>query len=269
MLPDWLTKVQIETSAVPPMLDSTVARGVLWQAAPGRYLLDVPEVARYLVEDGRRIRIDSSPSAASGDVIRFLRMTPLAALFFQRGILAFHAAAVAGTYGAVLIAGESGTGKSTLIAALLKMQWNLLADDLVPVDVDANDIPVVFPAFPELRLWPDAMEKLEIENIGNEKHILIMGDRFLASPQPLRAIFRLSVKSDESVEISGIKGAKFFHALSSLSYNSHIGDALLDRVAYMRKVAAITRNNLVFSLRRPRGRWCINELADLVEKACR
>ena len=94
MLPDWLTGVQIENIPVPLALKGTLAHGVLWQAAPGRFLLDLPELARYLVEQGKRICIDPSPSAADSDVLRFLRMTPLAALFSQRGILAFHAAAV-------------------------------------------------------------------------------------------------------------------------------------------------------------------------------
>ena len=269
MLPDWLTGVQIEMSSVPLTLDNTVARGVLWRAAPGRYLLDVPEVARYLIENGTRVRIDPSPSVADADVLRFLGMTPLAALFFQRGILAFHAAAVSCAKGAVLIAGDSGVGKSTLLAALLKRGYNLLADDLAAVDVNKSDIPMVFPAFPELTLWSDAMVKLEIENGGKGKHILIMKDRFATSPQPLNAVFCLSVHASGSIEISAIQGAKIFTALTALSYNSRIADALLDRASYMRQAAAIARNIPVFSLRRPRDRWCADELAELVEKECR
>jgi len=269
MLPDWLAGVQIETSPVPSALDGAVAHGVLWQAAPRRYLLDVPGTARYLVEEGRQIRIQPSPSATDTDVRRFLRMSPLAALLFQRGILGLHAAAVAGIHGAVLIAGDSGAGKSTLIAALLNRGWRLLADDLTAVDVDDNDIPLVFPAFPELTLWPDAMEKLEIENVGHRYRALIMQDRFVTSPQPLQAIFRLSVHSEDSIETSNIEGAKIFQALTALSYNSHIADVLLDRVAYLRRAAVIARSTSFFHLRRPRARWCADALADLVEKQCR
>jgi hypothetical protein len=269
MLPDWLTGVQIETSPVPCALDGAVTRGVLWQAAPGRYLLDVPETARYLVERGRRISIEPSSLAADADVRLFFRMSPLAALLFQRGILAFHAAAVAGSQGAVLIAGDSGVGKSTLIATLLKRGWSLLSDDLTAVDVNENLIPLVFPAFPELTLWPDAMENLEIENVGNVKRTLIMQDRFVASPQPLQAIFQLSVHQNETVAISDLKGATIFQSLTTLSYNSRIADALLDRTAYLRKATVIARDTSIFRLKRPRSGWCAHELADLIEKQCR
>lgn len=268
MLPDFLSGISIKIAAVSPHIDGATSRGVLWQAVPGRFLLDVPDVARYLVEDGRRVTIDPSPSAVEAHVHRFLRMTPLAALLFQRGILAFHAAAVAGAHGAVLIAGDSGAGKSTLLAAMLKRGWHFLADDLAAVDLNESAMPMVFPTFPELTLWPDAMEKLEIENNGKGRHALPMKGRFAASPQPLHAVYLLSAHRD-GIEISGIMGMKLFDALATLSYNSRIADALFNRAAYMRTAAAIARAVPMRSLRRPRGRWCADELADLVEQECR
>ena len=95
MFPNWLTDLQIEFAPVPSTLDNLTARGVLWQAAPKRFLLDAPDVARYLVEDGHRLTLHRAPSADEADVIRFARTTPLAALLYQRGMFAFHAAVVA------------------------------------------------------------------------------------------------------------------------------------------------------------------------------
>ena len=240
MLPDFLSDISVNIASVPSHIEGAISGGVLWQAAPGRFLLDAPDTARYLVEDGSSIVIDPYPSADEADVRRFLRMTPLAALLFQRGILAFHAAAVAGPNGAILIAGDSGAGKSTLLAAMLKRGWNLLADDLAAVDLNENAMPMVFPTFPELTLWSDAMEKLEIENKGEGRHGLPMNDRFIASPQPLCAVYRLSVHKEE-IEISRIEGAKLFAALTTISYNSRIADAMFNRAAYMLQAAAIAR----------------------------
>jgi len=63
MLPEFLSDVSINISAVPAHLENTTFRGVLWQAAPGRFMIDVPETARYLVEEGKRVTIDPLPSA--------------------------------------------------------------------------------------------------------------------------------------------------------------------------------------------------------------
>jgi hypothetical protein len=268
MLPDFLSDISVKIAAVPPHIEGATAHGVLWQAAPRSFLIDAPDVARYLVEEGSCITIDPSPQADETDMRRFFRMTPLVALLFQRGILAFHAAAVAGPAGAILIAGDSGAGKSTLLAALLKRGWLFLADDLAAVNLDQNGLPMVYPHFPEVMLWTDTMEKLEFENVGKGRQRLPMKEQFIATPQPLRAICRLSVHKDE-IEISSIEGVKLFNTLTTLSYNSRIADALLDRTAFMRTAAAIARTVPLHSLRRPRGRWCVDELADLLEKEFR
>lgn len=264
MLPEFLSDVSVNITAVPAQLKNATSRGVLWQAAPGHFMIDVPETARYLVEEGKRVTIDPLPSADETDVYRFLRMTPLAATCFQRGIIAFHAAAITDMNGAVLIAGDSGAGKSTLLAAMLNRGWHLLSDDLAAVDLDESAAPVVFPSFPEMSLWSDAMEKLKMEGCGAGRHVLSMENEFIASSQPLQAIYRLSVHHD-GIAVSNVEGVKRFDTLTLLSYNTRIADALFDRTAYMRLAAAIARNVPMRSLRRPRNRWCVEELADIVE----
>lgn len=101
----------------------------------------MPDAAR-----SGRITIEPPPQADETEVDRFLRMTPLAARLIQRGITAFHVAAVANEDGAALLEGDSGSGKSTLLAALLYRGWTMLADDLAPVDLDDEGNPAVLPA---------------------------------------------------------------------------------------------------------------------------
>ncbi len=94
MLPSWLTPLTVDFAPVSPALPAPTASGALWQAAPGRFLLEVPGVGRYLSEDGQRLVIDAAPTASESQLARFARTTPLAALLYQRGMLAFHAAAI-------------------------------------------------------------------------------------------------------------------------------------------------------------------------------
>ncbi|MBI5301186.1 MAG: hypothetical protein HY868_03545 [Chloroflexi bacterium] len=289
MLPDWLADLQIETTSAPYAIENATARGVLWQAARNRFLLDVPDVARYFVADGRRIVIERAPNANDADVMQFLRMTPLAALCFQRGILAFHAAAVAPpsdlslqaisakpapssqlgiassqkpllavpSRGAILLAGDSGAGKSTLLAALLQRGWTMLADDLAVVEINANGELVVLPTFPDVRLWQDAREKL-----GIETQRIFQNASSLATPQALRAIYWLAVHNRDEIETRELTGAERFRALGTLTYNSHIADALLDRVAYFRIASVIAQNVPLVHLNRPRGKWSVDALAE-------
>lgn len=263
MLPDFLADTCIQYATIPPQLEGATSCGVLWQAAANRFLLNVPDTARYLVDAGRRITIDPDPATDEAEICRFLRMTPLAALLLQRGFLALHAAAVAGPDGAVLIAGDSGAGKSTLLAALLQQGWQLLADDIGAVALSESGIPMVYPLFPETVLWPDALEKLQIMPDTAEKRCLPVEKQFSVDPQPLKAIYRLAVHKDKPA-VEQIKGIQLFSLLTTLLYNSRIADVLLERSVFMALSAAITRHVAVSTIKRPRGQWCLDELAATV-----
>jgi len=266
-----LTNIQPQFAPVVSTLEGATARGVLWHAAPGRFLLQVPDVARYLVSDGAVIIIDRAPAARDEEVMRFLNLTPLAALLFQRGNLAFHAASVSppspqqgkGGRGddasAILIAGDSGAGKSTLLAALLQRGWTMMCDDLAPVDVTEGGQVMVYPTAEDVRLWQDAREKL-----GFDQTLKVSKSLRVSAPQPLRAIYWLSVYHKDNIELSELTGAERFRAIGPLTYNSHIADALLDRAAYFRCATAIARTVPMYRLRRPRGKWSVDELADKI-----
>src|SRR5271165_534370 len=105
--------VTIRAGSVSETLDQPYAVGVLYRAAPGRFLLSIPGIARYLALDGRMIVIDRAAGADDADVRVFLLASVFGALLHQRGVLPLHGSAVAAGPGAVLFLGASVSGKST------------------------------------------------------------------------------------------------------------------------------------------------------------
>ncbi len=237
--------------------------GVLWRAAPGRLLLDVPGVARYLVRDGTQVDIDPCPGAGEGEVRRFLQMTPAAALYLQRGIPVLHAAVAADPAGhAVVLAGESGSGKSVLLTALVQRGWGLLTDDLAPIRLDGNRVPVAVPTWPEVRLWPGQAAPTDV---GQD---IRWDGTFVREPLPIRAVWWLGMHNTGSVEVKDVTGVARFGAVGAMVYQRLITSALLDRSSFLRTAGALARAYIpVRRLIRPRGRWSAGELADIVERA--
>ncbi|MFN8467421.1 MAG: hypothetical protein U0X20_17820 [Caldilineaceae bacterium] len=254
-----------------------VVRGVLWQVTDDRFRLDAPGIACYDVGGGRTVTIEPAPGATGAEVARILGMAPLAALLYQRGCLAFHAAACVPplldsesgrggeTQGAILLAGSSGAGKSTLLAALVQRGWRAIADELAIVDLDAHGRPIVFPHPSPIRLWPDVQVALEWAEtpVGRLEPP--------RDPQPLQAIYWIGVHNRGGVEASELSGVDRFRAIGSLMYNTHIADALLDRTVYLHKAGAIAQTVSLHRLGRPREQWCIDALVDkiLTDSACR
>jgi hypothetical protein len=251
--------------------------GVLWRAAPGRLLLEVPDVARYLVSDGNLVEVEPCGAATAGEVRRFLRMTPTAALYLQRGIPVLHAAVAADPAGhAIVLAGNSSAGKSVLLAALVQRGWGLLADDLAPVTLDDAGVPVAVPTWPEMILWPDAVgggatsvaDGANVREFGPSGARRAVGweARFVDEARPVKAIWWLGVHSFDPIEVRGVEGVSRFEALGAMAYNRRIASALLDRASYLTVAGTVAGSGIpIRLLTRPRGRWTADELADIVE----
>jgi hypothetical protein len=230
--------------------------GVLWRAAPGRLLLEVPQVARYLVSDGNLVEIEPC-GAATGEVRRILRMTPTAALYLQRGIPVLHAAVAADPAGdAVMLAGSSSVGKSVLLAALIQRGWGVLTDDLAPLTLDDRCVPVALPTWPEMILFgPSGSRRAVGCDAG-----------FVDEARPVRAIWWLGVHGFDPIKVCDVERNDRFEALGSMAYHRRIASALLDRAGYLTVAAAVAGSGIpIRRLIRPRGRWTADELADIVE----
>lgn len=273
-----MLSVSVLENRVPDNLPGATEKGVLWQVAGNRFLLHVPQVAKFLVEDGNRVAIEPFPGIGEDLISRFFNMTPLAVLMFQRGHLAFHAAAAAPPNidrgSAVLIAGNSAAGKSTLLAGLQQRGWQILADELSIIVENDSGQPAVLPTVQEMLLWGDSLENLGLPGRPMEAQAAVhpegrqVVDQPLASfddVRPISTIIRLFVKSLGEIELKRTAGMRAFQAVGYLAYNSHIADAVISRQNYMQQAAAIAQQIPIFRLLRPRGQWSVEALADAVE----
>jgi len=269
--------VDVRLGRVDAQLPGTTSSGVLWQAAPGRFRLEVPGVASYLALDGTSITVDVAAGAGLDEVNRFLGGTPQAAAYLQRGMPVLHAAVVAPPDGggAIVIAGDSGSGKSTLAAALWARGFQVLADNLAPLAIDDQGSPVVLPAAGELILWPDAVDRLGLAQghptaYGPEgrRRRFDASDASDAGRRPVTSIWRLTTHASDDVEVFDIKGVARFEAVGTMAFNSRIASALLDRHGYMTVAGAVAASAVSMRrLERPRGRWSAGELADIIAGA--
>ncbi len=254
----------------PGVLDPT--GGWFWATANEacRFL---PRVGTVLVRDGGEMIVDPAPGAEER-VLRLTILGPiLAVLLHQRGRFVLHASAVESRGSAVAFMGRSGWGKSTLAAALHGRGFGLVADDVTAIDVSAER-PLVYPGFPQLKLWPDAVVSLGgvPETMPRlhpllEKRACRVTRGFCSGLLPLRRIYLL----DEG-QLPKIEPLRPHDALVELVrhwYGSRFGDRLLEAdgaaASHLRRCAALANGVSVHRLTRPRRIPPLVELARLVE----
>ena len=252
------------------------ARGALprraggrWEAAPGAFLRHMGGVARYFVTGGCDILVE--PLGPDRDVAAVLTGSIFSALLQQRGVVPFHASAVATEAGAVLFAGSSGAGKSSLLAALLARGYTMLADDMTAVVPDGSGRPEALPAFPRLRLCADALDMLgrrararDRVYEGVEKYSFPV-ERFHGKPLAVRAVYVLAAHDRDGIEIEAAAPAASFQWLCRYTYRVRYLAALGQR-RHFRTVAAVAKRAPVFRVARPSRPFRPDALADRIEE---
>lgn len=113
-----------------------------------------------------------------------------------------HLTAVTDGREALLLAGESGRGKTTLALALLARGWRLLAEDLAPIDRDARIHPLPFrPSVkaggvgPAALDWP-SLRQLDAHRLDGRLHRFLRLPPAAAATAPARPTRLLAVAHD-------------------------------------------------------------------------
>ncbi len=234
-------------------------------------------VGRFTVRNGKRITVDPAPGVDERIVRVPLLGMVMAALLIQRGFLVLHGSVLGMGGAAVAFLGDKGLGKSTLAAALYARGHHLLSDDIVAIRVPASKPPVVWPAFPQFKLWPEAASAIfgfEAEELPRlhpklEKRALSALPRFERQPLPLSRIYILSPRPSAGIE--PLSPQEAFMEIIRNSYLSRFWDqsdrsaeALqLSGCSKLLRFASIHRLTHSFALSR------LGELADMVEQHTR
>jgi hypothetical protein len=252
-------------ASLPDHLPGSRGAGLYAEAIPGKFLLKIPGVARYLVSHGNLIDIAPERHADESDVQTFLAGAAHTALIHQRGELPLHAAAIVPPSGhAIVICGASGTGKSTLAAEFSRRGWFLLADDMSRVTWDGQAA-TASPECAFVKLWPDALKRAGLDATAFrrlrdnlEKYYVPVAH--CPKPMPIEMIVSLT---PERCGIEEIQGVARFAVLSGNTRHPHQIEPLGKMHDHMRIVQRVANAVKVFRLGGARGEP-VAELADRI-----
>lgn len=186
--------------------------------------------------DGRRISATCEGSATLEDSASYLVGVILGFALRLKGRIALHASVVAIDEGAVLLLGESGSGKSTTAAAFAVMGYEILADD-VCVLIEIDDEFWVEAAYPGIRLWPDAANVMfgpdnalpRITPSWDKRYLDLSGEkyRFHSNRLPIGALYWLgeSQRAGNTLSVSELRASELLMRLVTTSYPGYLLDS--------------------------------------------
>ena len=264
--------VVIAEGQFPDDLPDPLGSSAVHQVNAQALLLRVDGVGRYLIRDGREILIDAHPAATAHDLRVYLLGTCLGALLHQRGFLVLHASGVVTDQACVLFAGDSGAGKSTVLAEFLRRGFKMVVDDVCAVRFDAAGRPIVVPSYPRTRLWADAAARFEI-NTANlprtrpswDKFERQVTDQFSYREAVLTHLFHLAGPYEgEEILMERLGPIDAFKTLVDNTYRGILLDGLDLRTSHFGLASRAASSVQVIRVKRPEKSNSVEEIASLV-----
>lgn len=246
--------VTIRLDRLPPADAAIVATTpFLAVEAGGACRLAIASVGRLLIRDGRQIIVEPAGSAESPELRMLLYGGALAVLCHQRSLLPLHAAGVEIAGRAVLLAGASGIGKSTLAAVLARRGHRVLADDIGVVDPAGG--PAIRPFGARIVLWRAALDAFGIAADGlpeyrrdRQRHQLMLpGAATDLRPRNCAAIYLLR-RSGGDEALQPVAPAEMAGALAPCVHTARIARWLRPADALPEALAALAKSVPAFRL---------------------
>ena len=203
--------VELAYGDVPEHLESNLVNFPFVEANHTQYLLKLRNMARYLLQHGKRITIQPETGAVLTAVNNYVLTAVLGPLSYMRGFMPFHGGAFLLNGKAVLISGISGIGKSALLAALHQRGYIILADDISNVKI-VDGKALLYPSFPRIMLWKDTARKIKLDESrlhqlrsDMEKYFFPVDDTMYVLPVEVSAMYVLTGTITENA-VCNIKG---------------------------------------------------------------
>lgn len=261
--------VYIHLNDVPESIENAY-KGVRFEAVKGEFLLNVDNVAKYYVSNGKSVDIQVVDGATDEEVKLFLLGSAFGALIYQRNKLPFHGSTVLVDGKAVVISGVSGAGKSTLSLNLIRKGYALISDDVSLAEIEQEKITKINPGFPRVKLWKDSLDYYEIDtnNLkrirpGLQKYSLPI-DNFSDKQAEVSHIFILRTHNSEDIIVKEIKGGQKFNVLSKNVYRKIFVKATKSEIVLFKTISLLAKQTRVYEIVHPGEKNKIEEISNLI-----
>ena len=228
--------------------------------------LHVPDIARFLVRRGSEIIVEPCAGIDEDSVRTFLLGSVMGALLLQRGMLVLHGSAIRASEQCVICCGPSGAGKSTLAAGFAKRGYDLLADDVVPVN-DGHALP----GPPRLKLWQDVADHLGIDTStlprirpGHAKFSYALNRQIAARSYPVRWIYLLETHNRPDIRVTPITGMDRLQPLFGNIYRRSYASGIDSQAAHLQSCASLSSRARLCRLQRPDKGFDLEALIDRI-----
>ncbi|OOE14602.1 aldolase [Fictibacillus arsenicus] len=236
-------------------------------------LFKIPNLSIFCIKNSNSI-IFSPELGADQDKIRlYLLGTCMGTLLLQKKILCLHGSAVAIDGKAYAFVGDSGAGKSTIAAAFALKNFQLISDDVIAINFDNQDKPLVMPSYPQQKLWEESLICFGMNSINykplfeRETKYAVPVKNPIIVPIPLAGIIELSaIENESSIRYESLDGLHRVQTLFQHTYRSSFIRRLKLSDWHFRETVKLINRIQMSKLSRPTQQFTVHEMVSIVLK---
>jgi hypothetical protein len=253
----------------PLLLKSPLVVDSEWQVSPHKFLINLGSPTGRLLVDGPSRIFCELGVCPDYDLLSFILCHEvIAAILRHQGYLVLHANAIRIGSKVIIIAGQSGSGKSTTTAGLLQNGAQLVADDLTAIKLDASGNLVVIPGLPYLHLTHEVIDRLQFADrwrlspspVRKDKAIVHL-ESSVDTEQMIEALFVLTIGESQKVGAELCPGQKGFRILQDCIYGPLLP---VDAARCFALQSQLAKTVPIIRIERPKLGWSLQELIQTI-----
>lgn len=225
------------------------------------------------VSDGKHIEYYLYEGYKESSIVHTLLCQCFGAILAQRDMIGIHSGVCFIKDKSVILCGDSGAGKTTLTAELMKRGAEFMADDTACISVDESRV-LVHALVPFRKLCEDTLlqypcaseEVVKLPDDEKIKYGIRENSFFHISPEPVGAMFWIRVGSEKQVVLQPITGFQKLEAVRQNLYAKGAYNDLFKSPDFFHKLATFCEQVPMYELIRPSEEMTIKEMADTVER---
>lgn len=242
----------------------TGSKACYWR--PNSTWFHTEHVGDFYVSKGKEIVVELEEKIDE----RLLRAMILGAgignILVHKNILALHGGAVVSKNGTIIVCGDCGSGKSTIVNELIRNQYCLLADDTVAIKQEEGTV-MAIPAYPQQKLCKDAaiqsgfdIDKLVRLDEEREKYAIPRIDQFVKQPTKIQAFFYIVKTQQGELKIEEVLGSEKLTIIVNNLYMSQLYQVIGVPLELMIQCITLAKEIPVYKIERPSDKMTVKEI---------
>ncbi|QIV95582.1 hypothetical protein EDC55_11350 [Allofrancisella inopinata] len=240
----------------------------------GDLILDIPNICFYKITNNQ-IFIQPYKGVDTQTIANFLVSAAIPYFFAKQGRVILRGCSFTKKCKtANLLLGNSGVGKSTLLAAFAKRDYKILSDQFCILSIENNKV-YVQPAFPYIKLWFQATKILKIDSetllkVRPNLKRFYWKAPFCNEKLEVKHIFKIKEQNLENKNlIEKITGIKKITLLQSCIFGSDLTSLdKNDKINIAKTIIVLATQATFFKVLNIRTKSTIDSLVKLIEDEC-